>query len=79
MAKTQKFVAIVKEMDEDRENTLGFSAATNCSDVEKTDEAVIVNYILQKHCLKKGDFTNVKSKCCGCFFLLLHMRKSYVY
>ena len=49
MAKTQKFVAIVKEMDEDRENTLGFSAATNCSDVEKTDEAVIVNYILQKH------------------------------
>ena len=57
MAKTQKFVAIVKVMDEDRENKLGFSAAIKCKDVEKTDEAAIVNYILQKDCLKKGNFT----------------------
>ena len=52
MTKIQKFVAIVKEMD--RKNKFGFLASINCSDVDKTDEFLIVNGTLQKYCLGKG-------------------------
>ena len=54
MTKIQKFVAIVKEMDKDKKNKFDFSAVINFSDAHKADETVIVNDILQKHCLNNG-------------------------
>ena len=53
MAKIRKVVATIEETDNEREISLGFSSIIDREDVDKTDEIVAVNDILQNYCLSK--------------------------
>ena len=53
MTKIRKVVATVEETDNEREISLGFSSIIDREDVDKTDEIVAVNDILQNYCLSK--------------------------